>query len=388
MGSARLKPGWTRVAFGEMATCVNDRVDNPADAAVDRYVGLEHLDSDSLVIRRWGNPTDVSATKLLFRKGDIIFGRRRVYQRKLAVADFDGICSAHAMVLRAKPAVVMPQFLPFFMQSDLFMDRAKAISVGSISPTINWTTLAKEEFALPPSGDQRRLAAMFAETVRVLNRYGTAVDAGTIILKSLIKMFDDSISDVGTLGDVVDRIESGQSPGGIAKSAARSEFGVLKVSAVGDWQFFGDENKRISADEFDDSLEVKDGDFLAARANANPDAVGRTCLVQNCRSGLMLSDKTWRLIFKSGAVGGDPIGALAWTKSARFRQYLKSRLNGTDAKNISKVRFLSAPFPGRTTDLSNFSVSIRRVLGSREALYKQKARGLVVYKALIGDLLH
>ena len=158
MGSGTLKPGWTRVAFGDVAVCVNDRIDKPVDAGVERYVGLEHLDSDSLVIRRWGSPAAVTATKLLFRKGDIIFGRRRVYQRKLAVADFDGICSAHALVLRAKSGAVLPQFLPFFMQSDVFMERAKAISVGSLSPTINWRTLASEEFALPPLDEQRRIA--------------------------------------------------------------------------------------------------------------------------------------------------------------------------------------------------------------------------------------
>ena len=52
---------------------------------------------------------DVEATKLMFKKGDIIFGRRRAYQRKLGVAEFDGICSAHAMVLRAKPDVVLSE---------------------------------------------------------------------------------------------------------------------------------------------------------------------------------------------------------------------------------------------------------------------------------------
>jgi restriction endonuclease S subunit len=121
------------------------------------YVGLEHLDPDSLRIRRWGSPDDVEATKLCFKSGDIIFGRRRAYQRKLGVAEFDGICSAHAMVLRAKPEVVLPEFLPFFMQSDLFMNRAVEISVGSLSPTINWKTLAIQEFALPPMDEQRRI---------------------------------------------------------------------------------------------------------------------------------------------------------------------------------------------------------------------------------------
>ncbi|MBD2549198.1 restriction endonuclease subunit S [Microcystis elabens FACHB-917] len=156
---AELRPGWRRVKFGEMAECINDRVDNPAEAGVDRYVGLEHLDRESLKIRRWGSPDDVESTKLRFRPGDIIFGKRRAYQRKLAVADSEGICSAHAMVLRAKAEAVFPDFLPYFMQSDPFMRRAVEISVGSLSPTINWKTLAQQEFGIPPLEEQLRITS-------------------------------------------------------------------------------------------------------------------------------------------------------------------------------------------------------------------------------------
>ena len=144
--------------FDQMAVQVKDKIDNPAEADVDRYVGLEHIDPESLKIRRWGETTDVESSKIIFKSGDIIFGKRRAYQRKLAVADFDGICSAHAMVLRPKTHVVLEEFLPFFMQSDIFMDRAVKISVGGLSPTINWSDIAKEEFALPPLEEQQRIA--------------------------------------------------------------------------------------------------------------------------------------------------------------------------------------------------------------------------------------
>jgi restriction endonuclease S subunit len=136
---------------------VNERVE-PSQAGDETYVGLEHLDPQDLHIRRWGKGSDVIGTKLRFRKGDLIFGRRRAYQRKLAVAEFDGICSAHAMVVRAKPDVVLPEFLPFLMMSERFMNRAVEISVGSLSPTINWSTLKLEEFAIPPLDQQRRIA--------------------------------------------------------------------------------------------------------------------------------------------------------------------------------------------------------------------------------------
>ncbi|WP_200176974.1 restriction endonuclease subunit S [Ectothiorhodospira shaposhnikovii] len=158
MPDNKLKPGWKIWRFDQIATNVNVRIDKPSESGMEHYVGLEHLDPDSLRIRRWGSPDDVEATKLVFKKGDIIFGRRRAYQRKLGVAEFDGICSAHAMVLRAKPDVVLPEFLPFFMQSDLFMNRAVEISVGSLSPTINWKTLVVQEFALPSLEEQRKAA--------------------------------------------------------------------------------------------------------------------------------------------------------------------------------------------------------------------------------------
>lgn len=258
------------------------------------YVGLEHLDTDSLKIRRWGTPSDVKATKLIFRKGDIIFGRRRVYQRKVAVAEFDGICSAHALVLRAKSEIVLPEFLPFFMQSNLFMERAKAISVGSLSPTINWKTLAKEEFALPPIEEQRRMAKLL-HSVKETDEKIQALEFQHNFLKlSLIEQRTQELTKVGItkLEQVVNRIESGKSPGGLGRAADEDEFGVLKVSAVGDWYYHSEENKAITETEYQSHLEVKPGDLLATRANVDPDSVGRTCLVRCTRPGLMLSDKT------------------------------------------------------------------------------------------------
>ena len=167
------RKGWRRMPFGAFADSINERVE-PSEAAEEIYVGLEHLDSQNLRIRRWGKGSDVIGTKLRFRKGDIIFGRRRAYQRKLAVAEFDGICSAHAMVVRAKPGVILPEFLPFLMMSDRFMSRAVEISVGSLSPTINWTTLKLEEFDLPPLDQQRRIAEILWAVDEVVEDWRTA----------------------------------------------------------------------------------------------------------------------------------------------------------------------------------------------------------------------
>lgn len=158
------------VKFGDVVHNIAQRID-PADAQTDVYVGLEHLEPDTLHLRQWGHPSDVTGQKLVFKKGDVIFGRRRAYQRKLALAECDGICSAHAMVIRAKQDMILPEFLPFFLQSDMFMERAVQISVGSLSPTINWKTLKEQMFPLPPLEEQKRLAELLWAADEVVEKW-------------------------------------------------------------------------------------------------------------------------------------------------------------------------------------------------------------------------
>lgn len=163
------KSDWTRYRFDEIAKNVSERVD-PNKTDLTTYIGLEHIDSENIHITRSGTPDDVNGTKLRFYKGDIIFGRRRAYQRKAGIADCDGFCSAHALVLRATPDVIHPKLFPFFMHSDAFMDCAVNISVGSLSPTINWGTLKSQEFLLPPPEEQEKLAELLWAMDEVIQR--------------------------------------------------------------------------------------------------------------------------------------------------------------------------------------------------------------------------
>ncbi len=122
------------------------------------YIGLEHLDSGSLTVNRYGSDVAPKGEKLLMKKGDVLFGKRRAYQKKVAIAPFDGIFSAHGMVLRPKENVIDKNFFPLFISSDYFLEPAIKISVGSLSPTINWGDLKQLEFELPSLEDQRKLA--------------------------------------------------------------------------------------------------------------------------------------------------------------------------------------------------------------------------------------
>lgn len=150
---------YKEVTFDFFADCITKKV-KPQETDIEVYYGLEHLDADSIKIQRSGTPDEVIGEKIHALPGDIIFGKRRAYQRKLGVTDCECIASAHSMVLRAKPENVVPEFLPYFMQSEVFMDRAVMISEGSLSPTIKWKTLAKEKFSLPDRDTQSDIAEL------------------------------------------------------------------------------------------------------------------------------------------------------------------------------------------------------------------------------------
>lgn len=92
------KEKWANAKFDQLVFNISERVE-PNDTSLDKYIGLEHLDSGKIKIERYGNPSEVIGTKLKIYNGDIIFGKRRAYQRKAAVAEFNAICSAHSMVL-------------------------------------------------------------------------------------------------------------------------------------------------------------------------------------------------------------------------------------------------------------------------------------------------
>ncbi|MHC9510975.1 restriction endonuclease subunit S [Kangiella sp. M94] len=169
------KSNWKTYRFDEIATNISERVD-PNNTDLKVYIGLEHLDSGSIHIRRHGSPDDVNGQKLRFYKGDVIFGRRRAYQRKAGVATTDGFCSAHALVLRANPEVIDPELFPFFLHSNLFMNRAIDISVGSLSPTINWGTLKHQEFLIPPVKIQRLLSKLFNKLYKYINTVESVIE--------------------------------------------------------------------------------------------------------------------------------------------------------------------------------------------------------------------
>ncbi len=156
----------------------------PVEADKDTYIGLEHLDSGNMIVSRWGSDVAPIGEKLIMKKGDVLFGKRRAYQKKVGIAPFDGIFSAHGMVLRPRENVVTKDYFPLFISSDCFLDEAIRISVGSLSPTVNWKDLKDLEFSVPTIEEQKQIAPVIWAAIKAKQAYNTLITYIDNLVKS------------------------------------------------------------------------------------------------------------------------------------------------------------------------------------------------------------
>lgn len=316
------------------------------------YIGLEHIDSQNLIVSRWGSEIAPKGEKLLMKKGDVLFGKRRAYQKKVAIAPFDGIFSAHGMVLRPNEEVVDKDFFPMFISSDYFLDAAIAISVGSLSPTINWKDLARLEFDLPPMEEQRKLAEVLWSINDTLQAYQKLLaETDALVQAQFVEMFGDPIKnpfglETKTIGDITESILSGQCLNGDEKTLSPGQKAVLKVSAVTYGYFKADEYKVLrDCNQITKGLYPQAGDLLFSRANTK-EYVGATALVTKDYPDLMLPDKLWKLVFKKGI---NTVYMKYFLSHPSTREALSNMATGTSGSmyNISmqKLRTLKVLIP-------------------------------------------
>ncbi len=166
-------------------------------------VGLEHLIPMQIKLTKYDVNVDTTFTKM-FRKGNVLFGRRRAYLKKAVFAEFDGICSGDIIVIEALPDKILPELLPFIIQNDKLFEYAVAQSAGSLSPRVKWEQLKKFEFELPEIEKQKQLADLLWSIEDSKQSYQNLLSLTDELVKSqFIEMLGDSY-DTLCLGDFIE----------------------------------------------------------------------------------------------------------------------------------------------------------------------------------------
>ena len=193
-----------QVTLGDVA--IESRETYKGDKSGMPIVGLEHLIPEDVVLSLWDKDKENTFTKM-FRRGDMLFGRRRAYIKKAAQAPFDGICSGDITVIRAKEDRLIPELLPFIIQNDVLFDFAVGKSAGSLSPRVKWENLKNYKFELPPLPEQKKLAEALWAINDTLQAYQKLlIETDELVKSQFIEMFgelgkDDKGWGITTLGE-------------------------------------------------------------------------------------------------------------------------------------------------------------------------------------------
>jgi type I restriction enzyme, S subunit len=167
---------WPRVEFGDVVRKLNKKVD-PETSGLERYIAGEHMDTDNLKVSRWGTIGDGylgPAFTSHFLPGQVLYGSRRTYLRKVAVPDFEGICANTTFVLESSSPELLQEFLPHVMSTESFHAFSISKSKGSVNPYINYSDLVDYEFVLPPVEKQHGMVKVISLMDEVIHKYGSA----------------------------------------------------------------------------------------------------------------------------------------------------------------------------------------------------------------------
>lgn len=158
----------TATTFGEIAEC--DRKYPEHEKEVERFVGLEWIEAENFQLQGFGLVANGTTFTKRFAKGDVLFGKRRAYLKKVAVADFDGICSGDILVIRAKAKKMLQGLLPYYISADAFIQHAVSTSAGSLSPRTKWKDLAELEVSIPDLKTQEKILEVFQQLTDTVNQ--------------------------------------------------------------------------------------------------------------------------------------------------------------------------------------------------------------------------
>ena len=177
MSNHPLTKNWRKVKLGEVAQDIRDLYE-PKPIEHLPYIGLEHIERNSLRLNSLGISSSTQSGKKRFNPGDVLFGSLRPYFRKVVRPKYSGVCSTDITVLRVKEGYDQ-HWLFYFIANQSFIDYATKASEGTRMPRANWKSLAQTKWTMPPLATQCRIASIlsaFDDKIELNNKINQALE--------------------------------------------------------------------------------------------------------------------------------------------------------------------------------------------------------------------
>ena len=345
----------TRVYLGDVAREVKQKA--PVGQGLPT-VGLKHLDPGEVELARWDESSETIFTKA-FSKGQVLFGRRRAYLRKAAVAPFDGICSGDITVIATKSGL-SPRLLPFVIQNDALFEHAITNSAGSLSPRVKWQSLSQFEFELPGIGEQEELADTLWTAQETRSHYKQLIAACDDVVKSqFVEMFDKPGIPIKHLEDIADI------QGGITKNKKREamklQLPYLRVANILPNELDLTEVKTIGLTEQEyEAVRLLSGDLLIVEGNGSDTQIGRSAIWNGQIDPCVHQNHLIRVRLRDEAL---PLYVQTFLSSSEGRRQIMAKAvntSGLHTLSTRKIRSIEIPVPpfSLQREFADFATSI------------------------------
>lgn len=368
------------VAIEHKETCKGSKDGYP-------IVGLEHLVSEEVTLTAWDEGNDNTFTKM-FRKGNVLFGRRRAYLKKAAVAPFDGICSGDITVIEAIPDRILPELLPFIIQNDELFDFAVGKSAGSLSPRVKWEHLKNYEFELPDMDKQRELAELLWAMDATKKSYQKLIAATDELVKSqfMEQFVIETPYERTRLGDHISQIRGvSYKPADLRPSLSEESVLLLRANNISAGRINHDEVQYVAKEKVSIVQLIQAGDILMCASSGSLEHVGKAAICLPSIEG-----ETFGAFCKLIRPKGDllPEYIAAYLETDEYREIIMQLACGSNINNLKTEHIDELQIPAPPAEVQEAFVSfLRQSDKSKFELEQALSELTATYKRIIAENL-
>ncbi len=359
------KSKWTLVKFGDIVFEPKENINKNSINSIKHVVGLEHIDSGSVHLRRSASPEISTSFTKTFSRGDVLFGRRRAYLKKAALTEFDGICSGDITVLRAKESL-LPELLPFIVQNDKFFDYAMKHSAGGLSPRVKFKDLINYELLLPPKDQQKKIAELLWAMDEVIEKDLKALEKIEVLYITKIEkdIIDNNSNKIclKSLGNVIRGV--GYKPEDLLEDYSEDCTIILRANNIANSRLNYDSVKILSKTKVKDDQILLNNDHVICMSNGSKELVGKSALYREYEK--IVSVGSFCSIFRPNT---DEKAVLLehLFASLSYRRAIMSLLSGSTINNLKPSDIESMSFR-----INNDPKDIRKSLNELNLIVKNK----------------
>lgn len=158
--------GWSTVKFDDFAKIDGNMTTDYKKYADYPHIGIDSIEKGTGALKGYRTVKEdgVVSGKYIFTPQHIIYSKIRPNLNKVALPDFEGLCSADAYPILPNPKNCNRIFLALAMRSDYFLDYILQFSARTNLPKVNRKEIAGFSMPLPPLSLQNDFAT-FVERV-------------------------------------------------------------------------------------------------------------------------------------------------------------------------------------------------------------------------------